>query len=68
MLDFSNKLIGLTGNREQIEKVTRAYRVYYSAGPADEDKDYIVSIYYNKYASVVLYLFISYYIKDKLID
>ncbi|KAK9534584.1 hypothetical protein VZT92_007020 [Zoarces viviparus] len=40
--DFSPKLIGLTGPTPQIEQVSRAFRVYYSQGPKDEDNDYIV--------------------------
>uniref|UniRef100_A0A3B3Z360 SCO cytochrome c oxidase assembly protein 1 n=1 Tax=Poecilia mexicana TaxID=48701 RepID=A0A3B3Z360_9TELE len=63
--DFHPRLVGLTGTPEEVRHAGRDFRVYASAGPKDEDGDYMVD------HSVLLYLvspdglFLDYYNRTK---
>ncbi|GMH09719.1 hypothetical protein Nepgr_011560 [Nepenthes gracilis] len=65
--EFHPKLIGLTGNPDEIRKVARAYRVYYMK-TAEEGSDYLVD------HSIVMYLmgpdmdFVKFFGKNNDVD
>ena len=41
VLDFHPRILGLTGSHDQLHDVTKAFRVYHSPSPKDDDGDYL---------------------------
>jgi protein SCO1/2 len=50
LTSFDQRIRGFSGTKEQIETVTKAYKVYYERRPTEDGKDYTI----NHTASVLL--------------
>ncbi|KAI1700848.1 SCO1/SenC domain-containing protein [Ditylenchus destructor] len=48
--EFSPKLKGFTGDKEQVQKISKTFRIYFSQGPKTSDDDYIMD------HTIVMYL------------
>lgn len=63
--DFDSSIIGLTGSINDIKEICKRFRIYYSSGPQDSDKDYIVDHTIIMYLMDPTWKFVNYYGQDE---
>lgn len=57
--DFHPKILYLTGTKDQVAKIAKAYRVYFSKADEEDEDNYLVD------HSIVLYLVSRHYDNDR---
>lgn len=64
LVEFHPRLLGMTGTKEEIHQVAKAYRVYYSMGPTDDDDDYLVKFHSHSPFPIPMSIYTTHIIMD----